>query len=342
MDGDSSQPLPLGFEPARPAESTEAQRHRAAAALLLATVFWGCGFTWAKAAGAAVHRVVGLPDGAAFGPIYVLGWRFTLAALAVLALFRDARAGWTWRGARRIASVGVLLAIGLVVQHLGLDRTSEAVSAFLTSLTILFVPLILTVAVRKPPAPVMWLGVVLATAGVWLMTGAAPGGFGVGEVLGLACALAFTFYIFAVNAASKFEHAWRLTAGQFLVVGLACFATCALPGARGGVGLATAVHAFSSSRDVWLNVLLLTLFPTLGAFSLLNFYQPKLDPTRAALIYLIEPVVAATYAWAVAGRSLHPMSLAGAGLILVANGVVEVLAARGRDAPVIEPASSQR
>jgi drug/metabolite transporter (DMT)-like permease len=342
MDGDRSQPLPLRHEPARPAEPTQSERHRAAAALLLATVFWGCGFTWAKAAGEAVHRALGLPDGSAFGPVYVLGWRFTLAALAVFLLFRDARAGWTWRGVRRVTFVGALLAVGLVVQHLGLDRTSEAVSAFLTSLTILFVPLILTLALRKPPAPVMWLGVVLATAGVWLMTGAAPTGFGVGEVLGLACALAFSLYIFAVNAASRSEHAWRLTAGQFLVVGVACFATCAVLAARDHVAAGTVARAAGSSRDVWLNVLLLTLFPTLGAFSLLNHYQPKLDPTRAALVYLIEPVVAATYAWVMAGRSLHPMTLAGAALILAANAVVEVLSARGRDAPVIEPASSPR
>jgi drug/metabolite transporter (DMT)-like permease len=342
MDGDKPHSLPLDYETAQAAESTESARHRAAGALLLATVFWGCGFTWAKTAGESVHRAVGLPNGSAFGPIYVLGWRFTLAALAVFLLFRDARTGWTWRGAGRIAFVGVVLAIGLAVQHLGLDRTSEAVSAFLTSLTILFVPLILTLALRKPPASVMWLGVVLATAGVWLMTGAAPGGFGVGEALGLACALAFSFYILAVNAASKSEHAWRLSAGQFLVVGLACFATCAVLGALGGVGPGVAVRAVGSGRDVWLNVLLLTLFPTLGAFSLLNHYQPKLDPTRAALIYLIEPVVAATYAWAVAGRRLGLITVAGAALILIANFVVEVLAARGRDADTTEPASSPR
>jgi drug/metabolite transporter (DMT)-like permease len=307
----------------------------------LATVFWGCGFTWAKTAGAAVHRAVGLPEGSAFGPIYVLGWRFSLGSLAVFLLFRDARTGWTWRGAGRAGFVGLLLALGLVVQHLGLDRTSEAVSAFLTSLTILFVPLILTLALRKPPAAIMWLGVVLATAGVWLMTGAAPGGFGAGEALGLACAIAFSFYILAVNAASKVEHAWRLTAGQFLVVGLICFVTSAALSAR-GVELRAAARAIVSVRDVWLNILLLTLFPTLGAFSLLNHYQPRLDPTRAALIYLIEPVVAATYAWAVAGRSLDRVSLAGAGLILAANVVVEFLASRSRDATAIEPASSPR
>jgi drug/metabolite transporter (DMT)-like permease len=331
MDSDDPQPAPVG----------EADRHRAAAALLLATVFWGCGFTWAKAAGEAVHRAVGLPDGSAFGPIYILGWRFTLAALAVFLLFRDARGGWSWRGVRRITYVGVLLAAGLVVQHLGLDRTSEAVSAFLTSLTILFVPLILTVALRRPPAPVMWLGV-LATAGVWLMTGAAPGGFGAGEALGLACALAFSLYLLAVNAASKWEHAWRMSAGQFLVVGILCFATAALLGGRQGIGGAAMARAFTSGRDMWLNVLLLTAFPTLGAFSLLNHYQPKLDPTRAALIYLIEPIVAAAYAWVAAGRALDAMTLAGATLILAANGLVEVLSARGRDAPATGPASSPR
>jgi drug/metabolite transporter (DMT)-like permease len=217
-----------------------------------------------------------------------------------------------------------------VVQHLGLDLTSEAVSAFLTSLTILFVPLILTLGLRKPPAPVMWLGVALATLGVWLMTGAAPSGFGVGEALGLACALAFSLYLLAVNAVAKAEDAWRMTAGQFLVVGAACFAACALVEGRQALWPAAAVRLVTSDRDVWLNVVLLTLFPTVGAFSLLNHYQPKLDPTRAALMYLMEPVVAGVYAWVAAGRALDAMILVGAGLILAANVIVEVLSARPR------------
>ena len=68
---------------------------------------------------------------------------------------------------------------------LGLDRTSEAVSAFLTSLTVVFVPLLMVVIVRRPPRAALWLPVGLAALGIWLMTGAAPTGFGVGEVLGL-------------------------------------------------------------------------------------------------------------------------------------------------------------
>jgi drug/metabolite transporter (DMT)-like permease len=309
---------------------TEAEAHRAAAALLVATVLWGCGFTWAKAAGEAVHRAVGLPDGSTFGPIFVLAWRFALAGLAVLILVPRARRGWTWRGAGRIAFTGLLLAAGLVLQHTGLDRTDEAVSAFLTSLTILFVPMILTVALRKPPAPVMWLGVLIATGGVWLMTGATAKGFGVGEALGLACAFTFSLYVLAVNAVAKTEDAWRMTAGQFLVVGLACLLACAAVEGNHALRPDLGLGLLRSNSAIWRNIALLTLFPTIGAFSLLNHFQPKLDPTRAALIYLMEPVVAAAYAWAMVGRALGLMTLAGAALILVANVLVELLAARSQ------------
>ena len=40
----------------------------------------------------------------------------------------------------------------------------EAVNAFLTSLTVLFVPLILALTTRRLPNPTLWIGVLLAVA----------------------------------------------------------------------------------------------------------------------------------------------------------------------------------
>ena len=76
-----------------------------------------------------------------------------------------------------------------------------------------------------------------------------------------------------------------------------------------------------------MNVVLLAAFPTVGAFTLLTFFQPRLDATRAALIYLVEPIVAAAYAYVAAGRQLLTLALVGAALILAANVLVEVLGA---------------
>ena len=321
------QPVALDYAPS-PAE--RGGERRAVVALLLATVLWGCGFTWAKSAGEAVHRAAGLPDGSVFGPVFILAWRFLLGGVVVFLAVPAARRGWTARGALSVAATGLLLAAGLVLQHVGLDRTSEAVSAFLTSLTVLFVPLILTLVLRKPPAPVMWLGVALATAGVWLMTGAAPTGFGAGELLGLGCAFTFSLYILAVNRLAKTEDPWRMTAGQFLIVSVACAVQAAT--VTGGENLKPVIAwtLLNSNPAVWGNLLALVAFPTVCAFSLLNHFQPKMDATRAALIYLMEPIVAAAYAYVVVGRQLHALALVGAGLILAANVLVEVLSARAK------------
>lgn len=319
---------PLGALPA--ATSAAAQRN-ASLALALATVFWGSGFTWAKIGGQAVQQAAGLPPGALFGPIFLLAWRFTVAAALWFALFPEARRGWTWRGIGRGAGIGLLLSAALVFQHLGLDATSEAVSAFLTSLTILFVPILVTFALRKPPRPALWIGVALATAGVWVMTGASPSGFGRGEWLGLGCALSYSFYILVVNSVMTRETPWRMTGAQFVTVTVVCFLVCAAcPGgaARLTPGKMAAILAW---RDVWLNMLLLALLATIAAFGLLTHFQPRLDPTRAALLYLLEPIMAVIYA-AIAVHHYPTVHTAiGAAMILVANVTVELLSAAAPD-----------
>jgi drug/metabolite transporter (DMT)-like permease len=73
---------------------------------------------------------------------------------------------------------------------------------------------------------------------------------------------------------------------------------------------------------------------TMTAFGLMFYFQPKLDPTHAALIYLAEPVFAALYAYVAVGRALSIIALLGAGLILAANVLVEVLARRPRRSSV--------
>ena len=291
----------------------------------MATVFWGCGFTWAKAAGAAVNAHMNLPPGSPLGPIWLLSIRFALAGALWMAIVPAARRGWTLASVGRSAIAGTFLAAGLVTQHLGLDRTREAITAFLTSLTILFVPLLMTIALRRPPPHVLWIGVVLAMVGVWLMTGASPAGLGVGELLALGCAVLFSLHLISVNLVMEHDEPARMAPGQFFTVALITAAT-SLFLQRGPDALmpAQAFH-LAIAPDIGLNLLLMILLVTVGAFGLQMHFQPRLDPTRAALLYLCEPVFASVYAWLAAGRGLAPLAAAGAGLILVANVLVELI-----------------
>jgi drug/metabolite transporter (DMT)-like permease len=296
--------------------------------LLVATLAWAGSFTWAKAAGDGVNQAAGLPSGALLGPILLLAWRFTAAGLLWLLIFPAARQGWTGRSLGRAVALGALLWAGQTVQMLGLDRTSEAVNAFLTSLTVVFVPLLMVLIVRRPPTAALWLPVGMAAVGIWLMTGATPAGFGAGEVLGLGCAVLFSAHMIALGEIGRDDSPWRMAAGQLLSVGLASAATSLFIG-HGLIALAPRLQwEIVTSAGIWLYLVLLIVISTMTAFGLMFYFQPKIDPTRAALIYLAEPVFAALYAYMAVGRGLRAIAFVGAGLILGANVLVELLERR--------------
>src|SRR5690349_9270113 len=81
----------------------------ATVALLFATLFWGCGFTWAKEAGEAVNRMNQLANGSPLGPIWLLSVRFLLAGVVWLIIFPPARRGWTWKSVWRSGAAGSFL-----------------------------------------------------------------------------------------------------------------------------------------------------------------------------------------------------------------------------------------
>ena len=298
--------------------------------LLVATLAWAGSFTWAKAAGDGVNQAAGLASGALLGPILLLAWRFTAAGIFWLILIPGARRQWSWAAVGRSVGLGGLLWAGQTVQMLGLDRTSEAVSAFLTSLTVVFVPLLMVVIVRRPPRVALWLPVGLAALGIWLMTGAAPSGFGIGEVLGLVCAVIFSAHIIALGEVARWDSPWQMAVGQFLSVGIGSAITCLFV-SRGPVPLTLSTQwAILMGSELWLYVVLLIVVSTMAAFGLMFYFQPKLDPTRAALIYLAEPIFAALYAYVAVGRTLSAIALLGAGLILAANVLVEILERRSK------------
>ena len=94
--------------------------------------------------------------------------------------------------------------------------------------------------------------------------------------------------------------------------------------------------------ELWLYVVLLIVVSTMAAFGLMFYFQPKLDPTRAALIYLAEPIFAALYAYVAVGRTLSSIGLLGAGLILAANVLMEILERYSRQRRLFPPMRQER
>jgi drug/metabolite transporter (DMT)-like permease len=271
---------------------------KADAALVVAAFFFGTTFL-------VVQDAVDEAD-----PVPFLAVRFLIggAALALLGARRRRTTGELRHG----VAGGVALLVGYVLQTVGLQYTTPSTSAFITYLLVVFVPIITFVALRRRPHPLTLVGLVLAVAGLVLLTGGADMSLGRGEVLTLGCAVAFAAHIVILGETADRHDAIRLTCVQVTTVGLACLAVSVVAGGLAMPATAWAAAAFTG------------IFATALAFFAMVWAQRVVSPSRAALILLLEPVFAALLAW-VTGDEMTAATLAGGALILGAVVVAEVL-----------------
>jgi len=264
------------------------RRARAILALLAVTILWGCTFVWMKQSLNAALRLFGRPGGATVVVLYVL-LRFGLAAV-VLALWPRARRALdrgAWRGG---AVLGAILFAGFLLQMLGLENVTPPVSAFLTSLYVVFAALLSAWLHRARPHVAFMIGVALATLGAGFIEGPPHLTFGLAEWLTVASAFLFGIHILATDRITKANVPLGVTLAMF--VSTAAFSTFALPVAMMRQGAPSVAELVALLRDAGFAVplLLATLFATVVALTLMNQFQRELDPVRAAILFALEPI----------------------------------------------------
>jgi drug/metabolite transporter (DMT)-like permease len=283
-------------------------------ALVAVTAVWGSTFVVVKDA---VDRM----------PVTdFLTWRFAMAAVAMIALRPRALAALGPSGRRAGALLGLALGAGYLLQTLGLQTTSAAVSGFITGMFVVLTPLGAAVLLRQPPDRVAWAAVGLATVGLALL--ALHGlSLGTGELMTLGCAVAFAAHILGLGRWAPSYDAFGLAVVQLLVVA-AMAAVVAVPG-----GL-----AMPPDWSVWGALALTAIAATALAFVVQTWAQAHLAPTRAAVIMTMEPVFAGIFAVAVSRESLGARTLLGGALVLVAMLLTEIGPRRGAEgsAPRLE------
>ena len=170
-----------------------------------------------------------------------------------------------------------------------------------------------------------WIGIVVATVGTALITGADVGISGralAGDVLAVLGGLCAAVYVTIGSQARE-----RMTTASYTSI---CYTVCALVllvvCLVGGVSL----HGFSA--NAWTKIVLVTVAAQLLGHSLINVVLRSTSPTVVSLAILLETPGAGivAYVW------LHqrPPWTAIPGLVLLFAGLVVVARSRGADAPV--------
>ncbi len=295
---------------------------RAVLAILAVTVLWGWTFVWMKQAVLESERVLGA-HGLVAGVGLFMTLRFGLAALVLAAwprAWRGLDAG-AWRGGLWI---GALLCVGFVLQMLGLQGVSPPVSAFLTSLYVVFTALFLCLRTGRPLDRWLGLGALLATLGAGFIGGPPHLTFGLAEWLTVGCAAVFALHILATDVVTKRHAPLPVTLTAFVWVTLASAALLVLSCSLEQGPSSARLIELAGSRGFFGPLLLSSLLASVLALSLMNLFQRELDPVRAAILYAIEPVWAALIALGLGMARADEWLWIGGGALLAGNLAAEL------------------
>lgn len=276
--------------------------------LVTVTVFWGGTFPLVKEA------IVDLP-------VMAFLWvRFLLAATLLLLFAGRSILTLGWRGVGRGILLGTLLFLSYLFQTWGLELTSSTNTGFLTGLNVVWVPLLAGPLLHKSPAFGAKIGVGLALSGLFLLTWQ-PGSFSVnpGDVLVLVCSFFVALHILGLDALTEGFDGRALTFVQI--------ATMAVWSLLGSLAYEPVTWPRSWPIDLVVAVVITAVFATVYAFWVMTSFQRLTTPTRAALIYTLEPVFAAIFSILLLAEQLSSLAWVGGSMIVLGMVIAELFPA---------------
>lgn len=269
-------------------------RTRAEFFLLLITVIWGSTFV--------VTKFV-LRDA---GPFLYTTIRFVIATCIFAIVFFPRLKTLRWYAVQRGAVLGFLLFVGFATQTVGLLYTTASKSAFITGMMVVFTPVCQLAIERRSPRVGNLLGVGLVMVGLYFLTSPEGSHFNIGDGLTLISAVSFAVYIVLLDIYSQKCDEAHLTFVQFSVTALLA----------GFWFILFEDFRLALTGEFTIGVLYLAVFATVIALFVQVKYQKDTTPTRSAVVFSIEPVIAAVCAYFVLHEHLGGTGILGATLIL--------------------------
>lgn len=298
----------------------ETKQLRGGAMLMLTALIWGTAFV-AQSVGmdylgpcafTATRNFIGC---VALLPVIALASRLRSGAQpeeAAPAPGKKALFGWG-------AACGLLLGGATLLQQAGMQTASAGKAGFLTALYIVIVP-VLGIFLGRRPGLKVWMGVVLALVGAYLLSVKGGAGIASGDLLVIASAVVFSLHILVIDSVPAGVDGVRLSCVQFLVAG--AFALV----------LALFLETFTW-RDIlsaWVPLLYTGVVSSGVGYTLQILGQRTVSPTVASLILSLESVFAALAGWAILGQALSLRELFGCALVFVAVILAQLPSKKGR------------
>ncbi len=269
--------------------------------LILITLIWGSNFVVIKNA---------LAD---ISPLFFNAVRMSLAAVVLAMVFHRELGRLTKSSLRSGLLVGVFLYVGNELQTVGLKYTTPSKSAFLTGVSVVLVPVLLALFWKRGLNRWTAVGIVLAFAGLYLLTVPATSGGGLnlrsmnqGDLFTLGAAVVFAFHIIFIEHATRTQGWQQITVVQVAVTALLMIMT---------VPIVEKVHVVWSPSVLW-GIGITGILSLALSFAIQAWAQQFTPATHTALIFTLEPVFAWLTSFIFLGERLGTRAGVGAACIL--------------------------
>jgi drug/metabolite transporter (DMT)-like permease len=247
------------------------------------------------------------------GPTATAFWRVALAVpvLWLLYFLKSKPPAKRYSGKwPLLLAAGFAFAGDLGFWHASIQHTSVANSTLLANLQSIFVTLAAWLFLRQKPTRLFLAGLVAALAGVGLLVHTSvsfsSGGL-LGDALGLVTAMFYASYLLAVKGLrDRGETTLHLMAVTSTITAVILF-----PAA-----LASGEQLLPSSAFGWWTLIGLALISHAAGQGLIAYALAHLPAAFSSVSLLVQPVMAALFAWALLSEGLVPLQIAGGIVVL--------------------------
>lgn len=210
--------------------------------------------------------------------------------------------------------LGIFLFLSYLFQMWGIQFTTASNAGFITGLNVVFVPLFSMFFFRDRPRISSLIGVGFATIGIYFLSGGDYMALNKGDWLIFICAITVTFHVIFTGRYAKKHNIYLLTAVQLSTTGILSLFLFFIESSS----------LTQHSIKIYLILIYLAFFGTVYAFLMQTAMQRFTTATRTALVFSLEPVFAALFAFIIANELLSISGWIGGALIIFGMLIAEV------------------
>ncbi len=208
---------------------------------------------------------------------------------------------------------GICIASAAVTQQFGIELSGAGKGGFITSLYIIFVPII-SIFFGEKIGKSIWISAIVAIIGMYLLS--IGEGFTItrGDIYLIACALLFAFHIMAIDRTGKNVDGIPMSMLQFLTAGIICIPGMIIEQPSGDAVL-----------NAWLPIFYAGAFSCGIAYTLQVVAQKYVKASHAVFALSLESVWAAVGGALMLGERLTGRECAGCILVFLAVLIAQLI-----------------